>query len=93
VLSLVKGGSISIRVNDEISSYFKADKGLRQGDPLSSLMFNLVVDDFTRILIKVAAKGYITGFMDSLYLRISSTSNMLMIPYCFKNMGTWKHVI
>jgi hypothetical protein len=31
-------------------------------------MFNLVVDVFTRILIKVATKDYITGFMDSLYL-------------------------
>jgi hypothetical protein len=31
-------------------------------------MFNPVVDVFTRILIKVATKDYITGFMDSLYL-------------------------
>jgi hypothetical protein len=26
-----------------------------------------VVDVFTRILIKVASKGYMTSFMDSLY--------------------------
>jgi hypothetical protein len=30
-------------------------------------MFNLVVDVFTRILIKAATKNYIAGFMDSLY--------------------------
>jgi hypothetical protein len=60
-------GSIFVRVNDESSSYFKPGKGLRQVDPLSPLMFNLVVDVFTRILSKAALKGYIIGFMDSLY--------------------------
>jgi hypothetical protein len=54
VLSLVKGGSISIRINDENSAYFKPGKGLRLGDPLSPLLFNLVVDVFTRMLIKAA---------------------------------------
>jgi hypothetical protein len=34
---------------------------------LSPLLFNLVVDVFTRILMKAARKRYITGFMDSLY--------------------------
>jgi hypothetical protein len=67
VMRLVRGGSISIRVNDGNSSYFKAGKGLRQGDPLSPLMFNLVVDVFTRLLTKATAKNYITGFMDNLY--------------------------
>jgi hypothetical protein len=60
-------GSIFVRVNDESSSYFKPSKDLRQADPLSPLMFNLVVDVFTRILSKTALKGYIIGFMDSLY--------------------------
>jgi hypothetical protein len=67
VLSLVKGGSISIRLNDETSSYFKPGKGLREGDPLSPLLFNLVVDVFTRMLSKVANKGYITGLLSSLH--------------------------
>jgi hypothetical protein len=38
VMSLVKNGSISIRLNDEISSFFKLGKGLRQGDPLSPFL-------------------------------------------------------
>lgn len=41
---VVQGGSICIRINDENSCYFKLGKGLRQGDPLSSLLFNLVAD-------------------------------------------------
>jgi hypothetical protein len=53
-MSLVRGGSISIRINDEDGSYFKPGKGLRQGDPISHLLFNLVVDVFARMLIKAA---------------------------------------
>jgi hypothetical protein len=58
VLNLVKGGSICVRINDENSTYFKPGKGLRQGDPLSPLLFNLVIDVFTRMLIKTSRKGY-----------------------------------
>jgi hypothetical protein len=64
MMALVKGGSICIRINDVNSPFFKPGKGLRQGDPLSPLLFNLVVDVFTRMLSKAANKGYISGFMD-----------------------------
>jgi hypothetical protein len=61
------GGSISIRMNEKNSVYFKPGKGLRQGDPLSPLLFNLVVDAFTRMLIKATHRGYISGFMNDMY--------------------------
>jgi hypothetical protein len=67
IMKMVKGGSISISLNDDESSYFKPGKGLRQGDHLSPLIFNLVIDVFTRILVKAAKKQHITEFMDSLY--------------------------
>jgi hypothetical protein len=67
IMGLVEGGSISIRMNDHTSQYFKPGKGLRQGDPLSPLLFNLVIDVFSRMLVKVAKEGYIRGFMTSLY--------------------------
>jgi hypothetical protein len=65
-MCLVEGGSISIRMNDEISQYFRPGKGLRQGDPLSPLLFNLVIDVFSRMLVKAARRGYVSGFMNSL---------------------------
>jgi hypothetical protein len=65
-MNLVKGGSIAIRINDTNSSYFKLGKGLRQGDPLSPLLFNLVVDVFTRMLSKAVNGGYIHGLMNIL---------------------------
>jgi len=63
IMKLVKGGSLCVRINDENSSYFKPGKGLRQGDPLSPLLFNLVADVFTRMLMKVASTNLISGLL------------------------------
>jgi hypothetical protein len=67
MMSLVKGGYVSLRINDENSPYFKTGKGLRQGGPLAPLIFNLVVDIFSRMLSKAANNGYIAGFRCSSY--------------------------
>jgi hypothetical protein len=38
----VSGGSVEIKVNDDTGHYFRTKKGLRQGDPLSPMLFNIV---------------------------------------------------
>jgi hypothetical protein len=67
IMKMVKCGSICIRINDVNNNYFRPGKGHRQGDPLSPLLFNLVVDVLTRMLGKAALKGYIYGLMDDVY--------------------------
>jgi hypothetical protein len=42
--SFVSGGSVAIKVNDNVGTYFQTLKGLRQGDPLSPMLFNIVAD-------------------------------------------------
>ena len=54
---LVKGGSVGVNLNGEESSFFNPGKGLRQGDPISPLLFNLVVDVLNRMLEKAAEGG------------------------------------
>jgi hypothetical protein len=49
---VVKGGSVGVTLNGQDSSFFKTGKGLRQGDPLSPMLYNLVGDVLTRMLIK-----------------------------------------
>ena len=40
----VSGGSVRIKVNDEIGPYFQTKRGLHQGDPMSPILFNFIAD-------------------------------------------------
>jgi len=40
----VSGGSVGIKVNDDLGDFFQTKKGLRQGDLLSPMLFNVVAD-------------------------------------------------
>jgi hypothetical protein len=86
IMCLVEGGSISIRVNDEISPYFKPGKGLRQGDPLSPLLFNVVIDVFSRMLVKAARRGYISRFINSL-----SPEGVISLQYSYDTLIFLNH--
>ena len=44
IRNFVTGGSVAINVNNDTGHYFQTKKGLRQGDPLSPILFNIVVD-------------------------------------------------
>jgi retron-type reverse transcriptase len=47
------GGHVGIKINDQVGQNFQTKKGVRQGDPLSPILFNIVVDMLV-ILIKSA---------------------------------------
>lgn len=56
VLKVVSGGRVMIKVNNNVGPYFKTHKGLRQGDPLSPLFFDIAADA-SAILIEKAKKS------------------------------------
>ena len=60
IKQVVTGGTISVKLNNTIGPYIKSYKGVRQGDPLSPILFNLVADCLTRMVIKAQQNGVFT---------------------------------
>ena len=57
------GGSFCVRINDINNAYFVAGKGLKQGDPLSPILFDLVGDVFSKMLFKASQNQLIKGLL------------------------------
>jgi hypothetical protein len=64
--NFVFGGSVAIKVNDDVGKYFQTKKGLRQGDPLSPMLFNIVADMLAIIIERAKADGLIEGVVPHL---------------------------
>ena len=57
---------MGIKVNDQVGLYFQTKKGFRQGDPLSPVLFNIVVDMFAIILARAKEDGQVKGVVPNL---------------------------
>jgi hypothetical protein len=63
IAQVVTGGTVSIKVNDKIGSYIKSYKGVRQGDPLSPILFNFAADCLTKMVENAQEKKLFTGLI------------------------------
>lgn len=43
MMKIVRGGRVAVKVNEQVGPYFPTFKGVRQGDPLSPVLFNIIV--------------------------------------------------
>ena len=59
--SFVSGGSVAIKVNDDVGPFFQSKKGLRQGDPLSPMLFNIIADMLALLINRAKAERQICG--------------------------------
>ncbi|WVZ54468.1 hypothetical protein U9M48_005255, partial [Paspalum notatum var. saurae] len=60
------GVGVAVKVNSEIGCYFQTKKGLRQGDPLSPILFNLVVDMLAIFIARAKEDGQLQGLISDL---------------------------
>jgi hypothetical protein len=61
-----RGGSVAAKLNGTEGNFFPTGKGLRKGDPMSPILFNLVVGVFTRMLIEAESNNLIRGLCPQL---------------------------
>ena len=61
IKSFVSGGSVAVNVNDEVDPYFQTKKGLRQGDLLSPILFNIVADMLALLINRAKAADQMSG--------------------------------
>nr|XP_009761197.1 PREDICTED: uncharacterized protein LOC104213396 [Nicotiana sylvestris] len=53
---------LSVLVNGSLCGFFDSSRGLRQGDPLSPMLFILVMDALSKMMDRAAGGGFLRGF-------------------------------
>jgi hypothetical protein len=66
VQQFIQGGSVGVKVNDDICHYFQTNKGLRQGDPLSPILFKIIVDMLSILIERAKEDGQVGGLIPHL---------------------------
>ena len=64
--SFIQKGSVGIKVNDDIGHFFQTRKGLRQGDSMSPVLFNIVADMLAVLIGRAKECGQVGGLIPHL---------------------------
>lgn len=62
----MEGGHVGVKINDQVGQNFQTKKGVRQGDPLSLILFNIVVDMLAIIIKRAKEEEQIAGVIPHL---------------------------
>uniref|UniRef100_A0A0A9GRN8 Reverse transcriptase domain-containing protein n=1 Tax=Arundo donax TaxID=35708 RepID=A0A0A9GRN8_ARUDO len=67
IKQVVTGGTLSVKLNNQIGPYFKSHNGVRQGDPLSPFLFNLLADVLAKMIEKAQSNNLVEGLIAHLF--------------------------
>jgi hypothetical protein len=88
VEQVVTGGTVSVKINNQTGPYIKSFKGVRQGDPLSPILFNFVADCLTRMLHRAQENDLVTGLISHIIPK-----GVAMLQYANDTIVFLKHDI
>jgi hypothetical protein len=57
---------VAVKVNDQMGSFFQTQRGVRQGDPLSPIIFNLVADMLATLINRAKVNEQVEGLVPHL---------------------------
>jgi hypothetical protein len=66
IQKFIEKGSVGIRVNNDIGHYFQTKKGLRQGDPMSPILFNIIAYMLAILIARAKEDGQVEGLIPHL---------------------------
>jgi hypothetical protein len=70
ILACVTSANFAVLINGEATSYFKNERGLRQGCPLSPYLFILIMEGLSLLLTKNFTERKITGIKVTNFLKM-----------------------
>jgi hypothetical protein len=71
IMGCVSSTNFFVLINGSPSGFFRSSRGLRQGCPLSPLLFLLIVEGLSRILLKLVEVGRLEGVLVANGVRIT----------------------
>jgi retron-type reverse transcriptase len=84
IASFMEGGHVDVKINDQIQN-FQTKKEVRQGDLLSPILFNIVVDMLEILIKRAKEEGQIIGVIPHLVMMGSRYLNMRTIRFYLWN--------
>jgi hypothetical protein len=91
---ILQSAFLSISINGKSHGYFNCNRGVRQGDPLSPLLFCLAEEVLSRSISRLVSQGNLTQIKGTRNVRVPSHSfyaDDLMI-FCKGGLNGLKHL-
>ena len=63
---MITKGSVAIKVNNDVGHYFQTRKEVRQGNLLSPILFNIVVDMLAILIVRAKENQQFKGVVSHL---------------------------
>jgi hypothetical protein len=93
IMNCVTSANIAVLINGEPSTFFHSGIGLRQGCPLSLILFILAMEGLSLLLKKIQVEGRITGIKVSRLIKILHLlffDDVLILTNA--NLTEWKEI-